>query len=138
MTDAEKQGFFAKWGKVHRQRKAASKAFQSEYQGRLNDLSQMRANRDYDHLDAFYTANPERGAELHPTGTIDDAAVRWTINFLPLTGEVIAVADAWLDDAQEGPVPDDVFILGKAGSEEAAHSAVLRSTTLDSLRDALY
>jgi hypothetical protein len=133
-----KPGFFQRWGKVHRDRKAASKKFNAEYQDRLNDLSRIRSARDYDHLDAFYAANPERAAELHPTGTIDDADVRWTINFLPLTGEVIAVADRWLDDSHQEPVPDDVFVLGKTGSEEGAHAAILRSTNLESLRDALY
>ena len=138
MADEATPGFFQKWGKVHRERKAKRKQFFDEYHERSADLSRIRTNRDYDHLDAFYEGNPERGAQLVPAGSIDDAGVHWTISWLPLTQEVIAQADRWVDSDVQEPVPDDVSILGKAGSQEATHAAILRSTSLESLRDALY
>jgi hypothetical protein len=136
--DEKRPSFFKRWSKVHRERTEAHKRFMGEYHERSADLSRLGATADYKHVEAFYDANPDRRGDDVTAGTINDADLRWSISWLPKTGEVIALADNWLDADGPEHVPEYVFILGSAGSEQEARAAVARSVTLETLRDALY
>jgi len=134
----EKPGFFRRWSKVHQERTEFHKRFMDEYYDRSADLSRLGANADYKHLEAFYEANPDRRGDDVPAGTIDDVDLRWSISWVPKTSEVIARATNWLDAGNTEQVPDYVFVLGNAPSEQAAQAAVARSHNLETLKDALY
>jgi len=109
-----------------------------EYHERSADLSRLGHEADFKHMDAFYEANPDRRGEGQAVGTIDDADVHWSITWLPKTHEVIAQASNWLDPDHEEHVPDYVIIAGSARSENAAKAAVVRSHSIETLKDALY
>jgi hypothetical protein len=134
----EKPSFFTRWSKVHRERKKFHKEFMGEYHERSADLSRLGTTADYKNVEAFYEANPDRRGEGEPAGTIDDSDLRWSISWLPKTNEVIARASNWLDADTPEPVPDYVFIVGSARSQDEAKSAVARSHTIETLKDALY
>jgi hypothetical protein len=138
MADETKPSFFQRWSKVHRERKAAHKQFMNEYHERSADLSRLGHTADYKHKEAFFEANAERRGDDVAVGTIDDVDLRWSIGWIPKTGEVIGTAANWLDADNAENVPDYVFILGNAASEQDARSAVVRSNSLENLKDALY
>ena len=127
MPEEEKLGFFQRWSKTRRERKAFGKEFRDEF----NDRSAQEMVQRHDPtvesqpFDAFVAADPDRGDDV-AVGTMGDSGLQWSISWFPQTGEVIA-------RAEEGMV-----VLGKADSEEAAHRALARSTTLEMMKDALY
>jgi hypothetical protein len=138
VPDEKRPSFFKRWSKVHHERTAAHKKFMDEYHERSADLSRLATTADYRHPDAFFDANPDRRGDDVVAGTIDDVDLRWSITWIPKTTEVIARAASWLDATSPEQVPDYVFILGRASSEQAAQAAVARSHTLETLKDALY
>ena len=125
---------------MHHDRKEAQKLFVGEHDERSPDLSDLGKTADYNDVKAFYDANPARRGNDVTVGKIDDAGLRlgFHIIWLSTTSEVIARAANWLDADDPEVDPEYVFIVGSASSEQEARSAVVRSYTLDTLRDALY
>jgi hypothetical protein len=138
VADETKPSFFQRWSKVHRERKAARKQFMDEYHERSADLSRLGHEADYSHQAAFFEADADRRDDNVAVGAIEDSDLRWSIGWIPKTGEVIGTASNWLDEENREHVPDYLFILGNAASEQDARAAVVRSHTLETLKDALY
>ena len=100
-------------------------------------LARLGHTADYTHKEAFFEANADRRGDDVAVGTLDDVDLRWSIGWIPKTGEVIGTASNWLDAENPEHVPDYVFILGNAATEQDARSALARSHTLETLKDAL-
>jgi hypothetical protein len=134
VPEKKKQSFFKRWSQAHENRKR----FTGEYQDRPADPSSLAATADYNDVEAFYDANPARRGDDISVGKIDDAELRWSIYWFSKTSEVIARPANRLDAEDREQVPEYVFVVGSAGTEQEARSALVHSYTLETLRDALY
>jgi hypothetical protein len=135
VSDQKKRPFFKRLSKAHTDRKAVMRG---EWVDPSADQWAIGAKADYDHVEAFYDANPARRESGVAVGSIDDGGLHFSVSWCSGTNEVFARAANWIDAGRSDALPQFVVILGNAETEQAANHATAQSDTLEMLRDRLY
>jgi hypothetical protein len=134
VADPTKRTFFQRFKKAREIKKAQWYGTEQDWSA---DLPKIARQADYDTVEAFNTANPARRDGRTAVGTVEDGGVRWSIEWLVGTNEVIARAGSWVDANQTAALPELVLILGRADTEQGANHSSAQSDTLETLRDRL-